>query len=163
MKLINRLLHKHINHEQDSQPKAGSIPRLIRSPIKGKKQTVKPQPQARVLEAFDDPALPKILLRPATPPDGGTKLEDRIFERSRSVFILREPKPQQHRSSTGAVAGHLHVPSSKRLKVEEDNRATVPRGVTTSDREELDDVEGLDVHLDAECELDYRTYMVGLE
>jgi hypothetical protein len=96
---------------------------------------------------MDHPSLPRIVLRPATPPEGPE------FERSGSVFVLREPKPV-----TRTVVGYLQVPKrKKRVR----RRTSLPP--VKSLQEYMEDTGDIDVYLDAKCAADYRRYLAGLK
>jgi hypothetical protein len=136
MAFLKRLLSKHGERKQDVQPCSETLPHLH----------PKPKPSKKDLEVVGK-SYPRIILRPATPPEGP------VFERSGSTFVLREPKP-----ATRTVVGHLQVPQRKKRAR---RRASLPP--TENLQAHLEDTADIDVYLDAECGADYRRYLAGLD
>jgi len=58
-----------------------------------------------LLVKSDNPAIPDIALRPATPPDGVLKVEDRLFERSGPVFVLHDLRSGHQSYTTSSPGG----------------------------------------------------------
>jgi hypothetical protein len=142
-------LSKHGDSKQTVQPCNESVPHLHPKP----KQTNKNLPlvgklfHQYLLFHKDDPSLPRIVLRAATPPEGPE------FERCGSVFVLRESKP-----ATRTVVGHLQVPKRKKRV---GRRASLPP--VKSLQEYMQDTGDIDLYLDAEYAADYRKYLAGLK
>jgi hypothetical protein len=150
MAFLKRLLSKHGERKQDVQPCSETLPHLHPKPKPSKKDLEvvgKSYPLILLFHKINDPGLPRIILRPATPPEGP------VFERSGSTFVLREPKP-----ATRTVVGHLQVPQRKKRAR---RRASLPP--TENLQAHLEDTADIDVYLDAECGADYRRYLAGLD
>ncbi|USP79692.1 hypothetical protein yc1106_06966 [Curvularia clavata] len=147
------------NRKRDApviDPKDYAIPRLVRKKKKSKKVALpKPQPVVPgiVLEDFRDPALPSITLRPATPPMQIFDVQERLFERSGAVFILRKEEASAHALSTQ----HLQVPS-------ESSAVPVCGGLPPIEEcDESEDSDDSGVGLDEDCEADYLTYVAAMD
>jgi hypothetical protein len=150
MTFLKRLLSKHGERKQDAQPCIETLPHLHSKSKPSKKNLEvvgKSYPLILLFHKINDSALPRIILRPATPPEGPA------FERSGSNFVLRESK-----SATRAVVGHLQVPQRKKRAR---RRASLPP--TESLQAHSEDTRDIDVYLDAECGADYRRYLAGLD
>jgi hypothetical protein len=150
MAFLKRLLSKHGERKQDVQPCSETLPHLHPKPKPSKKDLEvvgKSYPLILLFHKINDPALPRIILRPATPSEGSA------FERSGSNFVLREPKP-----TTRTVVGHLQIPQrKKRVR----RQASMPP--TERLQEPPEDTGDIDVYLDAECGADYCRYLAGLD
>lgn len=144
------------------------IPHLVRKKRQKKKRksnatrTSRPFTRAFVLEDFSNPALPRVLLHPPTPADNKFNLEDYLFERCGSVFVLREPQSQPEVHAAPGdwwLADYLQVPPEYREVAidvyESPEKDDVEKGL-------LENEEVHSVYLDEDCEADYRAYMDGL-
>ena len=135
------------------------VPKYNQRKTKKNKTASKPLPRYLTIEMFHESELPDIVLRPPTPPRSELKVEELLFERSGSVFILRGPRAQRQLQSTMRPGvEHLQVPRMHRT-VERCEKAI---GVSGQDR---DGIETEDQDLDLHCasQSDYRTFMAGLE
>jgi hypothetical protein len=73
-------------------------------------------PPGLTIKSYDDPAIPDIVLRPATPEDKfELRLRDFVTECVGPYIILHRSKPQMRICSPKAV-GHLEVPQRRRRK-----------------------------------------------
>jgi hypothetical protein len=165
MTFLKRLLSKRGERIQHAQQCDESVPHLHPKP-KPSKQDLKRTahlelrhtPRYVIFQKHDNPCLPRVVLRPATPPEADMKLEDLLFERSGDFFILR-PKPVVERiASSSNIVGHLQVPT---------RRKRVRRGTSLPPSKSLqeyqEDTGDAETHLDAQCRADYRKYLAGLE
>ena len=162
MTFLKRLLTKRGEHKQVAHPCDEFVPHLHPKP-KPSRQDLKRQAHIelrhtpRYILFQDNPCLPRVVLRPATPPEADMKLEDLLFERSGDVFILRAKQAVERPVTSNGVVGHLQVPARKKRAR---RRASLPP--TRSLQEYLGDTADDEVQLDAQCGADYRSYMAGL-
>jgi hypothetical protein len=109
-------------------------------------------PPGYTITNYSDPAIPDIVLRPATPEDEfGLRLRDFVPKCVGRHVELHFPNPQMHICSPKAV-GHLEVPQRRR------RRARI--------REEEADWKAFpepEVHLDPGSEASYRAYTAMLK
>jgi hypothetical protein len=92
MKLLKGLIGKDHRQKMPGALDDDLVPRLVPKPDQRKKKNrVIPKPLAWYIpiEIFPEPELPNIILWPPKPPESGPKVEDILFERSGSIFILR--------------------------------------------------------------------------
>jgi hypothetical protein len=94
MKLLKGLIGKDHRQKMPGALNDDFVPHLVPKPDRRKKKNRvigKPLAWYIPLEIFLEPELPNIILWPPKPPRSGLKVEDILFERSGSVFILRRP------------------------------------------------------------------------
>jgi hypothetical protein len=171
MNILKGLISKRDQQKTVTRQDNDVVPHLVPKYGRHKKSnipTLKPLRRIIPIERFASSELPDIVLRPPTPPPGeinvedllfsGMKVEDILFERSGSVFILREPRVHtQCKSTSRSVVGHLKVPARHRTATRHDKDAVASRrdkGVEES--------ESCEVDLDDASQDDYRTFVNGL-
>jgi len=140
-----------------------SVPHLVSKHSKCKadtQTTPKSADRTLLLVKFDNPAIPDIFLRPATPPDEELKVEDRLFERSGSVLVLRDSRSgHQSYTTSSSVVGHLQPSSKWKTRM---IRGELSNAQTGASKNAMRDTEDPGMHLDATSQSDYRAYMAGL-
>jgi hypothetical protein len=138
------------------------VPRLVSKPNQRKmknKMVPKPLPRYIPVEAFPQPELPDIVLRPPTPPKGVPKVEDLLFERSGSVFILRGSRVQsQPQCTLRPGVERLQVPAQSRIEKRYERNTEA-----SEQNKDAVEPEHQDVDLRRASQLDYRIFMAGLE
>ncbi|XP_014556737.1 hypothetical protein COCVIDRAFT_99028 [Bipolaris victoriae FI3] len=112
-------------------------------------QVPKPLRVSFLLHSFNDPNIPIIILRPPTPMWEMYNVEERLFERSGDKFILKKSKARAHFKQEGKKMLPVPVPKLEDL-------------LMGGDEGEDEEVEVRSEGLGAECEADYRAYMVGM-
>lgn len=182
MALLKRIFSKRKTEQPIPDLRDDAIPRLVRKKKSKKAALPKPQPAVLglILEDFSNPTLPTIVLRPATPPAHIFDVQDRLFERSGAVFILRKEEISVEGQWPGSTTSqYLRVPAKRNVvqacgslspidesdaESEESNDSGVGLDEEPDDSgvgldEELDDSS---ICLDGEYEADYRAYMAGM-
>ncbi|EMD62235.1 hypothetical protein COCSADRAFT_173617 [Bipolaris sorokiniana ND90Pr] len=113
-------------------------------------QVPKPLRVGFLLESFDNPDLPLIILRPPTPMWEMYNVEERLFERSGDKFMLKRSKMRANLRQEGKKMLPVPVPKLEDLLM---------CGGENGNEEVEADSEGLG----AEWEVDYRAYMAGMD
>lgn len=163
MEHLKRILPRRSHDLPGPETRDDPIPHLIRKKkAKKSKKEVLPIPKpiviGFVLETFSNPALPTIVVRPPTPPANLVSVEERLFERSGAVFILRKEETfARGPQSRSLVSQQLRVPA-KRYAMQV--CAELPEIDESSLQAEAEEDE--DVSIDPESEADYRAYMTGM-
>ncbi|EMD91222.1 hypothetical protein COCC4DRAFT_22749 [Bipolaris maydis ATCC 48331] len=141
------------NHAEPSPPSKHTafFPRLIhnKKPKKHICHLPKPLRVGFLLESFNDPDLPLIMLRPPTPMWEMYNVEDRLFERSGDKFVLKKSKERPDLRQEANNMLPVPVPKLEDL-------------LMCGDEGEDEEVEVGGEGLGAECEADYRAYMAGM-
>lgn len=161
MKSFKDLISKRGQKKTASLPGDDLVPHLVRKYGHGRKgnQASKPLPYKILIEKFDRSDVPNIVLWPPTPPPNGMKIEDLLFERSGSFFVLREKTEKIEARSTRAVIGRLQVPARHKTEIcnYKDVRAS------RQDENALDEIGTQNAHLDDMCRADYCAFVAGLD
>ena len=163
MGLFKQLMLRRSQNTTATRLEVNSVPYLVPKPRKCRadtKTTPKSVNRTLLLVKSDNPAIPDIVLRPATPPDGALKVEDRLFERSGPVFVLRDSRSgHQNYTISSPVVSHLQLPSQRKTAVV---RRELSKAQAGASKNAMRDAKDPDTHLDATSQSDYRAYMAGL-
>jgi len=119
MKSFKHLISKRGQKKTASLQGDDLVPHLVRRYSHDRKsnQASRPLPYKILIEKFDRSDVPNIVLWPPTPPPSGMKIEDLLFERSGSFFVLREKTERIEARSTRAVVGRLQVPARHKTEI----------------------------------------------
>lgn len=116
MKSFKDLISKRGQEKKASLASDDLVPHLVRGYGHSQKsnKASRPLPHKILIEGFDRSDVPNVVLWPPTPPPSGVKIEDLLFERSGSFFVLREKTEGTEARSTRSVVGRLQVPALHR-------------------------------------------------
>ncbi|KAI2482767.1 hypothetical protein Ptr902_05084 [Pyrenophora tritici-repentis] len=140
-------------------------PRLVPNDKKRKaasKTTTKPTDRTILLAKSDNPAIPDVVLQPAAPREMGMKVEDRLFDRRGSEFVLRKSKSWgQCSTSTRSAAGRPEPPSHEKTAEVHKEPSKAQTGASDNTKRDAED-QDMDKELDATSQFDYCAYMAGI-
>ncbi|KAE8847186.1 hypothetical protein P3342_002084 [Pyrenophora teres f. teres] len=126
------------------------------------KTATKPTDRTILLAKSDSPAIPDVVLEHAAPCETGMKVEDRLFDRCGSVFVLRKSKSSsQCRTSSRSATGRLEPPSHLKAAEVHGEPSNAQLGASKNTVREVGD-QDMEMDLDATSQSDYCTYMAGL-